>query len=465
MIQQAFAELSSSHFIFFLLALLAVCAFEFVNGFHDTANAVATVIYTKSLKPLTAVIWSGTWNFLGVWMGGIAVAMSIINLLPVGEMMMMPQTDNLAIVFSVLLAAIIWNLATWYLGIPCSSSHTLIGSILGTGMGFYWTHGGQGINWSKAQDIGLSLLLSPAFGFTAVIIVLYIFKNVVKNNSEIFKDPTQNNNRPPPPWIRLILLITCTLVSFFHGNNDGQKGVGIMMIVLLAMLPSYYAINPQLNLSHMRESVALMKDATDDYTHGSTDDPYHESLGMLDDLEKDILALESGDKAHRVDTRRHIQSFGKVSKAFLSDPAFLPDGDKRKKFKQGLDGLKEATDFAPVEAILLISLSLGFGTMIGWKRIVVTIGEKIGKSHLTYAQGAAAELVAATTIGLSSGLGLPVSTTHVLSSGVAGSMVGMGGLKNLQRSTISTIALAWLLTLPVTFLGALGFYYLYSWLL
>ncbi len=464
MIQQAFAELSSSHFVFFIIAIFGVCAFEFVNGFHDTANAVATVIYTKSLKPLTAVIWSGIWNFLGVWLGGVAVAMSIINLLPVGEMMMMSQNDNLSIVFSVLLAAIIWNLTTWYLGIPCSSSHTLIGSILGTGMGFFWTHGGQGINWGKAQDIGLSLLLSPAFGFTAVIIVLFLFKYTIKNQ-EIFKDPSQNNNRPPPMWIRLILLTTCTLVSFFHGNNDGQKGVGIMMIVMLAFLPSYYALNPGLKIDNMKSAIAEMREATSTYSHENSGDPYHESLGMLDDLEKDVIALEGGVKSHRVETRRHIQSFGKISKTLLEDPAFLANGGDKKKFKHGLSQLKEATDFAPVEAVLLISLSLGFGTMIGWKRIVITIGEKIGKTHLTYAQGAAAELVAAGTIGLSSGLGLPVSTTHVLSSGVAGSMVGMGGLKNLQRSTVTTIAIAWLLTLPITFAGALGFYYLFNWIL
>src|SRR5687767_13004873 len=243
MIQQVFAELSTTHILFFFLALIGVCAFEFVNGFHDTANAVATVIYTKSLKPLPAVIWSGIWNFLGVWVGGIAVAMSILSLLPVNEMMMMEPGQNIAFVMAILLTAIFWNLLTWYLGIPCSSSHTLIGSILGAGIGFFWNHGGQGINWGKAQDIGLSLLLSPAFGFSVVIALLFVFKYLIKS-PEIFKDPSQNNNRPPPPWIRFILLTTCTLVSFFHGSNDGQKGVGIMMIVLLALLPGYYAINP-----------------------------------------------------------------------------------------------------------------------------------------------------------------------------------------------------------------------------
>ncbi len=460
MIEQAFHSLSSSHLVFFILAVVGVCCFEFVNGFHDTANAVATVIYTRSLKPLTAVIWSGMWNFLGVWLGGVAVALSIISLLPVGDMMAMSPWENIALVFSVLLAAIVWNVSTWYLGIPCSSSHTLIGSLLGAGMGYFWTHGGQGINWGKAQDIGLSLLLSPAFGFTAVILVLFIFKYIIRSKA-IFRDPAENENRPPPWWIRGILLITCTLVSFYHGNNDGQKGVGIMMIVLLALLPGYYALNPHMNLDKTKAAVRQMREATSEYAHGDIASTYAKPLGVLDDIARDLDQLNQEDKNQKLQTRKRIQIFSKSAKTMLEDPGFISDGNKRKAFKAGLSTLKESTDFAPVEAILLISLSLGFGTMVGWKRIVITIGEKIGKTHLTYAQGAAAELVAAGTIGMSSQFGLPVSTTHVLSSGIAGSMVGMGGLKNLQRSTIMTIASAWLLTLPVTFIGSLALYYLF----
>jgi PiT family inorganic phosphate transporter len=463
MLQQALAELSTTHLIFLIIAVLGVCAFEFVNGFHDTANAVATVIYTKSLKPLTAVIWSGCWNFLGVWLGGVAVAMSIVSLLPVTEMMTMPQGENITIVFAVLGAAISWNLATWYMGIPCSSSHTMIGSILGAGIGFYWTHGGNGVNWHKAQDIGLSLLLSPAFGFSAVIILLYLFKYFIKSK-EIFKDPSQNNNKPPPHWIRFILLTTCTLVSFFHGNNDGQKGVGVLMIILLAILPGYYALNPEMKMDKMELAVNKMKDAlTESLTLES--DQFQNVLTNLNALETEFKAMNNQDRSDRLNIRQHVKVYTKTAKTLLEDPDFIPDPALKKEFKSGLNTIKESTDFAPIEAIMLISLSLGFGTMVGWRRIVVTIGEKIGKSHLTYAQGAISELVAAGTIGLSSGFGLPVSTTHVLSSGIAGSMVGMGGVKNLQRSTITTIAMAWLLTLPVTFLGALGFYYLFQWIL
>ncbi len=464
MIQQAIAELSSAHLIFFFAAILAVCIFEFVNGFHDTANAVATVIYTRTLKPLTAVVWSGSWNFIGVWVGGIAVAMSIIHLLPIADLMSMPEKENIAVVFAVLFSAIIWNLLTWYFGIPCSSSHTLIGAILGAGMGFYWLHGGAGINWGKAQDISLSLLLSPAFGFTAVIMVLYVFRYIIRNK-EIFKDPAENEFKPAPWWIRGILLLTCTLVSFFHGNNDGQKGVGIMMIVLLAILPGYYAINPDLTSKDMQANIVMMQEAAGVHSPSFAQNPYARQLSQLEDISCDFQYMEWADRDAKLEARKRIQVFAKSAKWMLGDPEFLPNHADRRKFKNGLSVLNESTDFAPFEAILLISLSLGLGTMVGWKRIVITIGEKIGKSHLTYAQGAAAELVAAGTIGMSSGLGLPVSTTHVLSSAVAGSMVGVGGLKNLQRSTVTTIALAWILTLPVSFLGALLFYYFFQWVL
>jgi PiT family inorganic phosphate transporter len=463
MLQHAFAELSSFHLLFFIVAVVGVCAFEFVNGFHDTANAVATVIYTRTLRPVPAVIWSAIWNFLGVWVGGIAVAISILNLLPVSEMMYMPEADNLAIVFAVLVTAIAWNLITWYFGIPCSSSHTLIGSILGAGIGFFWTHGGQGINWDKALDIGLSLLFSPAFGFTAVIMVLYIFRYVVKNK-DIFKDPSENENKPPPWWIRAILLTTCTMVSFFHGNNDGQKGVGILLIVLLAMLPASYALNPALKKDKVLDSIEIMKTSVKEYEHNSSSNAYSYTLDMLDDLACDIEYLDWADKESKLDTRKRIQVFTKSAKAMLEDPAFITDGKQRRQFKHGLAELKSVTDYKPFEVVLLIALSLGLGTMVGWKRIVITIGEKIGKTHLTYAQGAAAELVAAGTIGMSSGLGLPVSTTHVLSSAVAGSMVGVGGMKNLQRTTVTTIAMTWLFTLPVTFIGALLLYNLFLWI-
>jgi PiT family inorganic phosphate transporter len=326
-------------------------------------------------------------------------------------------------------------------------------------------HGGNGINWGKAKDIGLSLLLSPAFGFTAVILVLFMFKYLIRSK-EIFKDPSQNENRPPPWWIRGILIITCTLVSFFHGNNDGQKGVGIMMVVLLALLPGYYALNPASDITKMKAAVHQMKDASSEYALHHENNIYAKPLSVLDDLVAQLDAIDPKNKDQKLKARKNIQIFSKSAKAMLDDQEFITDKDQRKHFVSGLHMLKESTDFAPVEAILLISLSLGFGTMVGWKRIVITIGEKIGKTHLTYAQGAAAELVAAATIGMSSGLGLPVSTTHVLSSGIAGSMVGIGGFEkfaaqyywNYCNSMVTHLAsdfrgiTSFLLSLPIIYL-------------
>ena len=166
-----FSELSllSSCFLFFALAL--ALSFEFVNGFHDTANAVATVIYTNSLRSTHAVVWSGIWNFLGVLSSGGAVAFGILALLPVELILNVGSAAGFAMVFSLLLSAIIWNLGTWYLGLPASSSHTLIGSILGVGMANAMLRGGgsfgDGVNWGKAREVGLSLWVSPRFGFAA----------------------------------------------------------------------------------------------------------------------------------------------------------------------------------------------------------------------------------------------------------------------------------------------------------
>src|SRR5580658_9982250 len=165
----------------FFLCLLCVVGFEFVNGFHDTANAVATVIYTKALKPQYAVPWSGTFNFLGVLAGGVAVAMAILKLVPLNDLMALPVQVGAVMVLSVLLASIVWNLGTWYLGIPCSSSHTLIGAMIGAGLAFSWYYHLGSVNWDKAKEIGLSLLMSPIFGFGAAMLLMYFLKNVVKS--------------------------------------------------------------------------------------------------------------------------------------------------------------------------------------------------------------------------------------------------------------------------------------------
>ncbi|MDX2283203.1 MAG: inorganic phosphate transporter [Bacteroidia bacterium] len=444
--------LSTGAMIFLGICLLAVCGFEFVNGFHDTANAVATVIYTNTLRPVVAVVWSGIWNFLGVMVGGIAVAMGIANLLPLADMMAQPLADNIAMVLAILLSAIAWNLYTWYYGIPCSSSHTMIGAMLGAGIAFFYTHGGMGVNWAKAGEIGASLLLSPAFGFSMAVLLMFLLRWLVKNEA-IFREPEHDQH--PPLWIRGILVLTCTLVSFFHGSNDGQKGVGLIMVVLMAFMPIQFALNSSMDPAQVNVALIQAEEAIKSSAEGNVlTKELTASAELIALLRADFAELHPEDKVQKFNIRKRLQTLVKDLKLALKDPGSIPDPQNRERIRESIAPLQDYTDYAPRWAVLMISLSLGIGTMIGWKRIVVTIGEKIGKSHLTYAQGATAEIIAASTIGLSTGLGLPVSTTHVLSSGVAGTMVASRGVANLQRSTIVNIGLAWVLTLPVTMILA-----------
>jgi PiT family inorganic phosphate transporter len=452
--------LSSGLVILLVITVLIVCAFEFVNGFHDTANAVATVIYTGSLRPVPAVIWSGIMNFTGVMVSGyffgMTVAMKIANLLPVEALIGQDLHHSIAMIISVLAGAIIWNLGTWYLGIPCSSSHTLIGSLLGVGIVFSLMPENTeqvGVNWSEAIKIGQSLLFSPAFGFSMAIVLMFILRQTVINK-KIFKEPDQGTT--PPWWIRGILIFTCTLVSFFHGSNDGQKGIGLLIIALMTFLPLKFALSPDFNPAEASASLEKINAAL----------PGNGNLPELQKAGENILQLNADIKAHdpnnvkqKLLIRKRIGLLKKSTETFLKEPNIITDIEKRKVITAELKHLNKYITYVPTWCVVIISLSLGIGTMIGWKRIVVTIGEKIGKRHMTYAEGATAEIIASSTIGLASQFGLPVSTTHVLSSGVAGAMVASKGVKNLQGDTIKNIAIAWLLTLPVTIIlsGALYF--------
>ncbi|HKC67272.1 MAG TPA: inorganic phosphate transporter [Bacteroidia bacterium] len=453
--------------ILIFVCLLLACSFEFINGFHDSANAVATVIYTNTLKPTYAVVWSGLCNFIGVLTGGIGVAMGIVNLLPVEALTDSSVAHGMAMVFALLLSAIIWNLGTWYLGIPASSSHSLIGSILGIGLAFYFIDGKNAVNWGKAQDIGLSLLVSPLIGFALAIFIMFIFKRLIKNDT-IYKEPIPGAK--PPMWIRVILTITCTLVSFFHGQNDGQKGVGLIMLILIGLVPGYFAIKDTQDLTETYKNMNQVKELVHkiDTTKLSTkeNEDILKTKGRCADLlsilgnKKNVVEIDS---AKRFEVRKHIILISKsAEKVGLGENSSLSDKEKAE-LTRTITASKKITDYAPDWVIILISISLGFGTMIGWKRIVKTIGEKIGKQHMSYAQGASAELVASATIGMASAWNLPVSTTHVLSSGVAGAMVAKKGLKNLQPKTVKTIFMAWVLTLPVTMILSGALFLLFRW--
>lgn len=450
--------LEPSIFILLCICLFCACAFEFVNGFHDTANAVATVIYTNSLPPNIAVVWSGICNFLGVLTGGIGVAMGIVNLLPVELLVDQNIYHSIAMVLALLLSAIIWNLGTWYFGLPSSSSHTLIGSILGVGLAYTMMPENAGgdvqVNTEKAYEILLSLLISPVVGFSLAIFMMFVLRRTVGKSDTLFKEPKKN--APPPTWIRSVLILTCTGVSYAHGNNDGQKGVGLVMLILIGITPAFFALKNDVTPAQLETNLTRIERVltTIDQTKLASGERQRVQTvaaniaGVRQAIRKSPIPADQ-----RLIIRRDILLINSDLKKLTESPNVDLSAADRNELKAALDikgGLREATDFAPFWVVLMISISLGLGTMIGWKRIVVTVGEKIGKQHLTYAQGASAELITALVIMVSSWKSLPVSTTHILSSGIAGSMVASKGIKNLQAKTVRNIALAWVLTLPVS---------------
>lgn len=454
--------------IFLIICLALACVFEFVNGFHDTANAVATVIYTHSMKPTVAVVYSGLLNFVGVLTGGIGVAMGIVNLLPMEALIDDNVYHGIAMIMALLLSAIIWNLGTWWLGLPASSSHSLIGSILGIGLAFYFlpdSIGGSAVNWDKAKDTGWALLLSPFAGFVMAIVAMFIFKRFVKNDI-FYKEPIPG--KTPPIWIRMLLWLTCGLVSFFHGQNDGQKGVGLVMIILIAIMPAYFSLDGSVNLQSINANVQtielMMSKADTVILSGKEKKIYKELFTDGQHFTEQIAEKTRSEEVSigdRFALRKDIVKITKGTEKIISGGNLSLSAKEIKKLKAEIQSAKKLVEFAPSWVIIMISVCLGLGTMIGWKRIVKTIGEKIGKQHMSYAQGASAEIVAAIGIGIATVYKAPVSTTHMLSSGIMGSMVAKKGLKNLQRKTIVNILLAWVLTLPVTIILSGGLFLLF----
>jgi inorganic phosphate transporter, PiT family len=468
---------SHSPLVYFLLgvALVIALGFEFVNGFHDTANAVATVIYTHSLKPNYAVVWSGFFNFLGVLTSTGAVAFGIVSLLPVELILQVGSDAGFAMVFALLIAAIIWNLGTWWLGLPASSSHTLIGSVIGVGIANALLHGRNGtsgVDWDQATSIGKALLFSPLIGFFASGALLLVMKLLVRNKA-LYEAPKSAG--APPWWIRILLVFTCTGVSFAHGSNDGQKGMGLIMLILIGTVPTAYALNravPDSEVPHFEQvsqdaskiidAKALGYNITGDPRPAVTafirdnklEDGVYPSLAVLirdvSDQVKNYGSLSRIPPEQVRNTRNDMylvsEALRKLPKA--QDNQLAPAEAKTLAAYKG--ELDHSTKFIPTWVKIVVALALGLGTMIGWKRIVVTVGEKIGKTHLTYGQGAAAELVAMATIAAADQYGLPVSTTHVLSSGVAGTMAANGS--GVQMETIRNVILAWVLTLPCAIL-------------
>jgi low-affinity inorganic phosphate transporter len=465
------------------LSLAFVLAYEFINGFHDTANAVATVIYTKAMPPHMAVVASGIFNFLGVMAGGLSVAYAIVHLLPVDLLLNVTSSYGMIMVFSLLGSAILWNLGTWFFGIPSSSSHTLIGSILGVGGAHALLSHlplADGINTKKAIDIMLSLLISPLVGFILAAALLLLFKRIW-TGPKIHKTPQERESidgkKHPPFWTRSTLVASAMMLSFVHGSNDGQKGIGMVMLVLICMAPGQFVLDlttSTLHIDRTRDAATYIGrlytankailsehiDFTQTAPTQMSDAKCHTknalvTLNSLVQQLKDVSNYSDMPKNNRREVRRLLLCIDDSAKK-ISKVNGLSGKDKN-----DLDSLRKditaTTEYAPFWAIVSVALALGLGTMTGWRRVVKTVGEKIGQKGMTYSQGMAAQVTAAAAIGIASITGMPVSTTHVLSSAVAGTMVA--NKSGLQFSTIKTILMAWVLTLPVTILLAGGLFY------
>ena len=472
-------------FVLLALALLIALGFEFVNGFHDTANAVATVIYTHSLEPNIAVVWSGICNLAGVLFSSGTVAFAVITLLPVELILRVSSGTGFALVFALLIAAILWNLGTWWFGLPASSSHTMVGSIIGVGLAnqLMSAHTGtSGVDWEQAIKVLKVLLVSPLMGFVLAGVLILISKRLLKFPS-LYEAP--KNNQPPPWPIRALLVCTCTGVSFFHGSNDGQKGMGLIMLILIGTVPTAYALNHAVSPAEVHSFIAAsvqagqILDKHADEAATPVTDPREEVTtyirtkqlqpntvlaveGLVADMNREVTQykeFKSVPAQDQSNVRNDMYLTNEALRLMQKDhnPAFTPAETAALKIYQSK--LDKATKFIPGWVKVAVALALGLGTMVGWKRIVITVGEKIGKQHLSYAQGASAELVAMVTIFAADKFGLPVSTTHILSSGVAGTMSANGN--GLHLSTVRNIAAGWVFTLPAAALLSGLLYFLF----
>jgi PiT family inorganic phosphate transporter len=472
-------------FLLLGLALVIALGFEFVNGFHDTANAVATVIYTHTLEPHIAVVLSGVCNFAGVLVSSGAVAFGIISLLPVELILQVGGGAGFAMVFALLVAAIVWNLGTWWLGLPASSSHTLIGSIIGVGIANQLMSvktGTSGVDWAQAAGVGRTLLVSPIVGFVFAAGLFLLAKMFIKDK-RLYMAP--EGTEPPPFWIRCLLILTCSGVSFAHGSNDGQKGMGLIMLILIGVVPTAYALNHAVTDRQSQDFVAVSRQAVDSLNHyvgtdavigdprddvtnyirtkTSTPNTMLAMRSLVSDIGNEMAIYKVLKNVPPEQTRNYRNDMYVISEALRimqkSGKPALSEGDTAvlANYKKHID---LATRFIPTWVKVAVAIALGLGTMIGWKRIVVTVGEKIGKDHLTYAQGAAAEITAMFTIGAADWFGMPVSTTHVLSSGVAGTMAA--NHSGLQMATVRNLLLAWVLTLPASIVLAASLFWLFS---
>ncbi len=488
-----FAGLDFNTGLLLVLALLFVLFYEAINGFHDTANAVATVIYTRAMRSQLAVVMAGVFNFFGVLLGGLSVAYAIVHLLPTDLLLNVGSAHGLAMVFSMLLAAIIWNLGTWYFGLPASSSHTLIGAIIGIGLTNALLTGSSvvdALNIPQMIGIFMSLIISPVLGLVVAGSLIFLLRRCWSGTTKrrrIHMTPADreklDGKKKPPFWTRIALIVSAIGVSYSHGANDGQKGIGLIMLVLIGVAPAGFVVNMNSTgydiartrdaVNHLEQYYQQRSDTlphiiqlappavpTPEEAPGKKPEEFHcdsaRALPAIQHAQSLLNNLQSYDSLsvdQRAQMRRLLMCIADTADKAAKLAETTPD-DKR--FLTMLKGdLLSTVEYAPIWIIVAVALALSLGTMVGWRRVATTIGEKIGKKGMTYAQGMAAQMTSAVSIGVASYTGMPVSTTHILSSSVAGTMLVDGG--GVQSRTIKNIVLAWVFTLPVSIMlsGAL----------
>jgi inorganic phosphate transporter, PiT family len=451
-----------------IFAFILVIAFEATNGFHDAANAVATVIYTKSLQPMPAVVWSGFMNFIGVMVGGISVAYALVEILPPEVLSPPSGAPAVAMLVALLVSALFWNIGTWWFALPNSSSHCLIGALIGIALGNALLRArslSEGVHWGQLWSVLEALALSPVLGFVLSGSLYFVLRHTAHDKH--LYEPAEKG--APVWWMRGTLILTCTGVSFAHGTNDGQKSIGLIMLTIIGLFPALFALNP-MAADTIQKLPQLAADATP-LIQQYGDDQKAQALDAAKRLQQGAPAapqpvtfvaardsepgLTSEDAKKRSAVRNDVYQL--IAQLKHADEAPRIGDDDKKQAKTLATTLGQAVAYAPWWVRIMSALSLGIGTMIGYKRIVNTLGERLGNVHLTPAQGASAELVSALLIGISGFSGLPVSTTHIVTSGIGGTMVSSGA--GLRFGMLSRIAIAWLVTLPVTIVLAGALYY------
>jgi inorganic phosphate transporter, PiT family len=443
-----------------------VLAFEASNGFHDSSNAVATVIYTNSLEPVPAVVWSGVMNLIGVLVGGISVAYALVEILPPDVLTPPDGSPAVPMLVSIFASALLWNVLTWFFAIPNSSSHCVIGSLIGVAASDALLKSrdlGKGVDWHQIVTVLKALAVSPLLGFVIAGGLYWILRMVVRRG-HLFEAP--HDGEPPVWWLRALLITTCTAVSFSHGTNDGQKSIGLIMLTIIGLLPATYALNPQ-STDQIRQLSQYGAQAIPLITQYG-DDVKAQGLKAAQGLQNaqpelqrqadELTANETphdGERATRSQLRGYVYDVVSELK-YVSEQKSVPAA-QRKESADLLKTMSKPVEYAPWWVRVLSAICLGAGTMVGYRRVVRTLGERLGRQHMTPGQGASAELVGSVLIGTAGFTGLPVSTTHIITSGIAGTMAASG--QGVQGGMLVRIGLTWLVTLPVTILLAGALFY------